>query len=186
MMDFWEIMGRAATITNFRNALFAGPYYPPYPVGGNSRAAIPQGDYTTAVTAIRNAGMVNRPLSLMAVGEILYSMSVANFNNQVVALFNAIQASGVPINPVDDNFYVGLGVMTVDAPLRTILMNPATNWGDYGLSGVQPADKATLQALFDPNLNVAQAADGVCLVRWGNECFVKLLFWPVNHTHPVV
>ena len=187
MMDFWEIIGRAVTDYNFRTGLFWGPYQAPYAVNSSSRAAIPKADYDTAIGAMRGAGMATRPpLSVFAVGEILHDISIAGFQNEVNNVATTIQNSGVGIHPQDVNFYVGLGAMIVDAPLQVQLQ--AGSFDANGFSNVQPADRATLQTLFDPNLHpeVIRASASLCARGWGTECFVKALFWPPNHTHPVV
>ena len=190
MTDFWEILGRAVTDDAFRTALFAGPYNPAMykPVPGKSREIIPKTDYDKVTSIIRGATATKYrpPLSLFALGEILHDMSVPGFNTQVKNLAQAIKDSGVPIHPVDANFHMALGAMIVDAQLQVHLV--AGNWDADGFSAVQPADRATLQTLFDESAHhpVVKAAADLCGIEWGIECFVKAFFWPPSgHGHPV-
>ena len=188
MTDCWEILGRLAGDAAFQKTVFSATFNPPYSIGANGRAAIPKKDYDSARTTLRNAGFTDRPISLMALGEILYALAFSSFRKAMAALALAIQNTRIKTVNRDFNFYVALGAMIVDDTLRGELLgvSPYTQFDTFGFKGVVQADRADLAKLGDPNKSptVVAAADQLCTILWAPDCFEKYEFWN-NHTHPV-
>lgn len=193
MIDFWEMIGRMVMDQKFLNALLAFKKVQ-YTVGSDGRASIPndpstigsaqQNDDYNLMRRLVRTYMPNKPVSLMALGEMLCALTIPAFRTKGQIAAAKIGKLGLPA-PKNDYFYVALGAMILDENLRSELADSG-NWSDWGFDGVDPEDKATLTSL----LNVNQSPDAVdavhtfCLTGWGHDCNDRLIEW-IGHTHPV-
>jgi hypothetical protein len=175
--------------TNFRNALYAFPARN-YPVA-NSLASIPANFMTIGKPNASDdydvlRGMVqaqpymsDKPLSLTALGLMLYGLSLPEFRQRAADLATAIAASGVVLQPVSNaGFYTALGAMVVDGNLSDQLI--AGQWQRWGFNTlVADADKPTLANLMNvaANLNVNLAATHFCAYLWDQGCDNKMVEW---------
>ena len=187
MVDAWEIFGRLATSDAFRDEVFKGAFNTPYPVDAKMRSSIPGTDYDTALAIVRKT-VIGRPVALMALGELLMSLTNARFRRALVALADAIKGTHITVDGRDSNFHTALGAMIIDDQLRAHLQASGQNFDKYGFTSVQPADRADLQAIFNPATSqgktVIGRANDTCDSFWEPGCHLKTIFWG-GHTHPV-
>src|ERR1035438_8703373 len=168
MTDSWEILGRLAADATFRGKVLNTTFNPPYSVGANGRAAIPKGDYDNARKIVMQT-IKDRPVSLMALGEMLYALASDAFRQALSTLVTEIQKTGLNTADRDSNFYIALGAIIVDDQLRAELLGqaPYDKFGDFGFNAVLPADRADVVKLGDPNVNLAVRSEER---RVGKEC----------------
>lgn len=189
MTDFWEMLGRLVADPNFRTALYAFP--PRNYVVTNSLANIPA-NFMSLGTATPNddydmlrgivqaqPSMNDKPLSVTALGVMLYGLSLPEFRTRATAVGAAIVASGVALPPVANcGFYTALGAVVVDGNLCDQLV--AGNWQRWGFNTlVADADKPTMVNLMNvvTNLNVVLAAEHFCSYLWDGACDNKAVEW---------
>ena len=193
MIDFWEMLGRMMMNQTFLNDLvgFKGVQYP---VGADHRAVIPN-DPATIGTAqpsddydlmrtIVNRYMPGKPLSLMALGEMLWCLTIPAFRSKGKIAAAKVAQLGLAA-PANDNFYIALGAMVLDENLRIELIENG-NWGKWGFGSVAPADQTALAKVMDNNQNpdVVDAIHNFCFTSWDPDCNARAIEW-VGHTHPV-
>jgi hypothetical protein len=192
MIDFWEMLGRMVTNQNFLNAL-VGFKKVQYTVGSDQRALIPNDPSTIGgqlnddyylMRQIVQQYMPGKPLSLMALGEMLYALTIPAFRVKGQIAYAKIAQMGIPA-PQNDYFYVALGAMILDDGLRSELVDN-NNWNNWGFDSVAAPDRASLTGLLNVNQNadVVDAVHNFCLTGWDIDCNDRVIEW-VGHTHPV-
>ena len=189
MMDFWEMIGRMVTDKAFFTDLMAFPMKT-YHLGSNQRASIPadpasgsaHNDYSL-LRQIVQPRMPDVPLSLMALGEMLWGLTNTMFRQKAEVVSVKIGKLNLP-QPQDHFFYVALGLMILDDDLRADLIND--KWDQLGFRLVNPVDRTTLKSFMDINLNpdMVDTIRMFCHTLWPSECNDKLKEW-TQHTHPV-
>src|SRR4051812_36193036 len=107
MIDAWEILGRMAADTTFRDNLFNQPFTANYPVDLSARVKIPGADFEIARNALRPT--IQGPLSLAGISEILTAMRFPNFKLRLERLCDAIALSGLNVAGRSPAFYAALG-----------------------------------------------------------------------------
>jgi hypothetical protein len=182
MIDFWEMMGRMVTDQNLLNILVNLPIVN-YQVGQDHRAAIPPADYT-ALRGKVAPFMPAKPLSLMALGEMLFALTIPAFRTNAGVVATKLAALHLP-QPQNDKFYVALGAMIVDDRLRVELVDNG-HWTKWGFDYVDPIDRQTLSAALDLGQNPipVKAIQNFCLTGWSHDCNDLVIEW-AGHTHPV-
>jgi hypothetical protein len=187
MIDFWNMMGLLVTDEEFRDSLFALPKTK-YNIGSNQRASIPadmnkQDDYAT-IRSIVQLFMPNKPLSLMALGEMLVALSSEKFRDRAVIVADKIDAMDLDL-PDDTDFLVVLGALVTDQGLVNYLIQKR-QWKKWGFGFVSRHDRRLLARLLDKNVNetVWNAVFQFCNTLWDHECNDNVVEWP-EHTHPV-
>jgi hypothetical protein len=193
MIDFWEMVGRMVTNQAFLKDLI-GFKRVQYPVGGNQRALIPadrstiggaqlNDDYELMRTVVTNY-MPGKPLSLIGLGTMLWALTIPSFRTKGQIAAAKIAQAQLPA-PVNDSFYVALGVIIVDDNMRIELIDNG-NWAGWGFSSVDPADRASLAKILDVNDNpdTVSSVHNFCLTGWPVDCDARMFEW-VGHTHPV-
>jgi hypothetical protein len=186
MMDTWEIFGRLATNDQFRQAVLAARFTGKYEVDCDG-IKIGAGDYTLARDLARTV-IQDRPLSLMALGELIVVLVYPRFRDGLEQLAKEISAD-FTIGERDWRFFVCLGAMFFDSALAADLQADATSFARYGfLAPDYPGreeDIETLQAMFDQDKfpKISNAANDACLDPWEKQCICRVLFWS-EHLHP--
>lgn len=189
MIDFWELMGRMLTDQNFLNAVLgyrATPAFTPAVANPmNQRIAIPQADYDNMRTIVcgARAPMQGKPVSLMALGEILYVLTKPNFASRARAACAALNGLLAPQVTQQAPFYQALGAMTLDGSLRAEMADGG-RFAQNGFGNVDQADQTNLSNYLRTGSGGEQAITALCGAGWQNDCNDKMLFW-ANHTHPI-
>jgi hypothetical protein len=183
MTDFWEVLGRLVTNGDFRTTLF-GAFSPgSYPIDlTHLTASIPKAQYGSAADIIAKKTFADRPVSVMAIGELLYSMSYQRFRDFVEQLSQAITASRVPTSNRTPLFYMGLGDLIVDA--QTAQFFHAGQFDQAHYTALTNPERGDLQTLADPAGSLAKISSSLCAFLWTVKCFVKQFAYD-GHTHPI-
>ena len=193
MIDFWEMMGRLVTDSEFRDDLLNLPMKQ-YHLLPNQRAEIPADVATVGTANVRDdyyllrsivrSHMPDKPLSLMALGELLCALTSQEFRDRASGVAEAIEVLGLD-EPDDPGFYVALGALILDPNLvRELIINNA--WRKWGFGFVSRRDRRILTQMLNVNVNpeVANKVYQFCYVLWGSECNDSVIEWDA-HTHPV-
>jgi hypothetical protein len=183
MTDFWEVLGRLVTNDGFRTALFGAFSTGNYPIDlTRLTVSIPKDQYGSAADVIAQTAFADRPVSVMAIGELLYSMSFQQFRDFVAQLAEAVTASGVTTMGRTPLFYTGLGGIIVDA--QTAQFFHAGQFVQAHYTALTGPERNDLQTLADPAGAVAAISKPLCAFLWLPKCFVKQFVYD-GHTHPV-
>jgi hypothetical protein len=191
MIDFWKMMGFLVTNDNFRADLFSIPLRT-YTMMANQRARIPGdpaaspasgGNDYALIRGLVQPYLTGMPLSLMALGEMLVSLTHQDFRADATNVARLIGGLGLSA-PDDDNFYIALGAMILDSNLTPKLL--AGDWEPWGFGAVTANDRDRLNRILNPAVSPAipNAVHDFCVNLWGHECNDNLIEWPA-HTHPV-
>jgi hypothetical protein len=182
------------TNDDFRHTLFGQFTEGNYRMDKAGRAIIPAPHYTTARTTVFKVTKGARPLSLMGLGELLYTISV-NSNRVWIdtiagRISDMVTKKQVPdVAGRGDQFYSALGAMMFDSQVRGNLINDNTVLANYGFGALSAGDSSDLQTIVT---KIDTQASAFCDECWITGCFNKVLFWEQGldldhppHTHPL-
>ncbi len=194
MVDAWEIFGRLATDDAFRRAIFKGPFQPHYAIDKCCCAIVLNEDYDRARDIINQHGLRGRPISLMALGELLVARTVQGFMDAVQKLASSITDAAGSLNIAIGGrsvlFYTAFGAMIVDKQFRSRALASANAFDLLGFCAVLPADRTDLRQLFgyevgeQKTMVVSGASDQFCNLFWEPHCNLRTVFY-LGHVHPV-
>ncbi len=209
MLDLWEIFGRLVTDDDFRGAVFNGNFSGtvamPYQEKNDTatppvrmrRMDIPPTDYMNLryVVSLK----VAKPISLMALGEVVYAMTQNGFiddmNKLAATLQQKFAGQTPPFDPSDKtpDFYRALGALVLDQNLLDLFVN--SNGGSspvFDTYGFGPLFGDDLQAVFEafqPDAGEVGfsatylGCQTVCDGSWVPDCNDIAVEW-AGHTHP--
>jgi hypothetical protein len=192
MIDLWEMMGLLVMDRKFQKKVFAFPKRR-YSMGKNQRSRIPVGptakhpndpnDYEL-LRKIVGPHLPNTPLSLMGLGEMLFSLTSKDFRDKACLVAEAIKEMDLD-QPEDGTFYMALGAMITDPQLIVELLTNK-NWRKFGFESVTRNDRKMLIEIVNQNYNptVYGLIHDFCYTLWGSECNDSIIAWDA-HTHPV-
>jgi hypothetical protein len=212
MLDLWEIMGRLATDDQFRRAVFNSNFQPTYyqdvdaAKNPNHRVKIPPEDYKNmrAVASLR----VDGPISLMALGEILFAMTDARFKKAVSDLADTLAELFAKLDePLDPStrgtdFFQALGVLLIDLNLQQDFVDDPTSIHQFALDALLGDDLDAVHQVLSqlpsegaPTPRVFLCCQDLCQGSWVPDCNALLAEWDtqvapasgavLKHTHPV-
>jgi hypothetical protein len=177
MVDMWETTGRLLTNDKLRGDLFTAFHPGSYRMNFARRAMIPMSHYDDARGII--APSQKGPTSLMAIGEILYTISIDRNRGLMDKLAAALAATKVKVDPKNRPFLVALGAIIFDRPLRKQFAQQAY----LHFSDLSKEDQDNLTAIAKDRA-VDAAAKNFCDECWDDSCFCLTIPW-AQHTHPV-
>jgi len=179
MVDFWEIVGRLVTDGALRTTLFNAISTGSYPLDTRGyRIVIPSDHYDGIRTIV--GPKLHGPVSLMALGEILYLLADQRLRVGVTALSTVISNSGAATTGRSAAFYTALGAMVFDDTVRTGFEGDDFTY----FPGVTGDEKNTIVSLAVAAGPLQNAASELCRDGWNPDCFVKFRFY-TDHTHPL-
>lgn len=189
MTDFWELLANTVLNDQFRAKLFIAQTGKYTFDQSNFSVAIPAADYTALAALVSPADPTlpavirGRPLSLMGLGELLYSISFQQFRDLVSQLALDAKALGVKGDGRSPLFYAAVGALIVDAGVRSLFHQGFFDQAGFG-SLAQGTDRADLQKLSDPQVAFAIDSAKLCAFLWSPRCHVRVFPYD-GHTHPV-
>lgn len=185
MLDLWEYVGRLVTDQLVCNSYLNTQFQNHYAVNGvpQYHPNINDADYDAmrGLFFAAQGGAPQRPVSLMALGEMLWALTDARFPPAVRQLFtdtqNAAAANNIALAGRTPDFYTGLGATTIDPQLRA--PGPLDTAGFVNLKGADRTDVLTLANAVDPSM------DAFCNSSpWQKDCSARAIQWG-GHLHPV-
>jgi hypothetical protein len=163
MIDFWEVIGRALTDEEYREAILgANLSKQPYPER-DGLLEIPKADYDTMLSIIRTR--MDGPVSLMALGETIIALTYKGFPINLRKTAEAIRATHVRTQDRDALFYIALGASILDKVLRRKLQHDELNHTQYDTYGLHMTlkDRLAHLAIIRPtNTDVEIYATALC------------------------
>ncbi len=196
MIDLWEMMGRLVTDPEFRADLTSNfPSGTTYTPDAHWRIKIPANyppnaqygdEYDRMRTLVHQ--YMPKPLSLMALGEMIWALTFDQFHTRLNDLGDAIGDYMEDHNLPDDNlFYIALGALILDQYLPIELFSRG-NWHRFGFAALGQRERKILADLANPQPGpqgeIAALANNLCVLLWDHECNDSAVEWPA-HTHPV-
>jgi hypothetical protein len=193
MIDFWEVIGRALTDEEFREAVLGANLNTKAP-DQEGYWEIPEKDYETMLAVIRTR--MDGPVSLMALGEIIVSLTYATFSVNLRKVAEQIHATNVRTKDRDAHFYVAMGAMVLDRLLRERLRHDRLNhtqFDTYGFKHVSHDERRALLTIFsDQNRVLEERIFAFCEGHgspWVPDCNDFMVCrthrhcWPVSYAY---
>ena len=183
MVDFWMTIGRALSNETVLETLLEALPPKDYPIHVPLRGFVfAKEDYDRARSAVvgglKAANLPAYPVSLMALGELLYTSSSANEHTNLREAVKMMKAHGIG-DGQEPLFYTALGALMVDPAVRRMFEDGMFEEAMFG--GLKEADKTTLgKVAADPEFHlVSNAFEDL----WVLDCFVRSAFYS-GHVHP--
>ena len=181
MVDFWMTIGRLLTNETVLDTFLKDLPPKDYPINVSLRGFdFEEEDYSRArnalVKGLQAAGLPVYPVSLMTLGELLYTTSSPAEHATLRKVVTMMKDVG---SERDGLFYTGLGALMVDPGVRRQLEEQQYEQAMFG--GLSDSDKQMLTGYAsDPHFRVASNSFEDL---WIIDCFVRSTYYS-GHTHP--
>lgn len=183
MIDLWMTIGRALTNETVLNALLTALPPQDYLIDVYFRGfRFSPADYDRARDAIRSglsaAGIVPYPVSLMALGELLYTSSTIDEHKTLRKAQHLMQSENIG-NSRDPLFYTALGASMVDPAVRQLFASG--RFQDVMFDALNPADRALLTKIASAS-QFHHLSGEFEDSKWTPDCDLRLVFYG-DHCH---